>query len=307
MLKTSSLYSTPYMDQQQYVLFSTSISGGLANAFSRTCIAPLERIRLQLAVDSSQHANGFTCLKHIVQQEGIAGLWAGNVLNTIRIFPQGMVAFSIKDGLPLLFPESIRHTKTEKCISGLLSGIISLSIVYPLDFLRIRMTTSPNVYRNWHQALRTVYQESGFRGLYNGVSYGNLWAGPYYLIQFSSYDFMKSQWLKRNPDHLTLPPYIGLLFGCLAGIICVAAVYPLESTRRKLQVQGIGGRPKVYTSWWNCFTKTIKDHGYVGLYRGLCANLVKAPLSIGIVFATYETLMKYAFNVNKDSLCAKNK
>jgi len=36
----------------------------------------------------------------------------------------------------------------------------------------------------------------------------------------------------------------------------------------------------------------VSKEGFRGLFRGLGANLLKSPLSIAIVFGTYESLMK---------------
>lgn len=281
---------------KNFDLFASAFSGGLANAISRTCVAPLERTRLQLAVDS-HHVNALQCVRSIVHKEGFAGLWAGNTLNVLRIFPQGAIAFWIKDGIPAVLPTSIQGTTLGMCIGGLIGGIISMSAVYPLDYVRIRMTTSPTVYPNWYSGLHRVYQEGGLQALYKGVSHSNAWAGPYYLVQFTSYDTLKQYWLRSTQTN-ALSPIQGLILGCISGMLCVAAAYPLESIRRKLQVQGIGGRPILYNSWFDCFTKTIRQTGVTGLYRGLGANLVKAPLSIGITFASYEFLMRYVFHSN---------
>jgi len=47
-------------------------------------------------------------------------------------------------------------------------------------------------------------------------------------------------------------------------------------------VQGVGGRPVLYSGWMDCFRKTVAKEGYKGLYRGLGANMIKTPPSIAI-------------------------
>lgn len=62
------------------------ISGGIAGAISRTCVAPLETIRTHLMVGSS--GNSTTEVFHnILQNDGWKGLFRGNLINVIRVAP----------------------------------------------------------------------------------------------------------------------------------------------------------------------------------------------------------------------------
>lgn len=74
----------------QYYSVCNFLSGGTANAISRTLVAPLERIRLSMQVDSNKYQSTYQCTKHILQNEGITGFYRGNWLNVLRIFPQGI-------------------------------------------------------------------------------------------------------------------------------------------------------------------------------------------------------------------------
>ena len=62
------------------------ISGAIAGAVSRTCVAPLETIRTHLMVGSS--GNSTTEVFHnIMQTDGWKGLFRGNFVNVIRVMP----------------------------------------------------------------------------------------------------------------------------------------------------------------------------------------------------------------------------
>jgi solute carrier family 25 phosphate transporter 23/24/25/41 len=66
----------------------------------------------------------------------------------------------------------------------------------------------------------------------------------------------------------------------------------LESIRRKLQTQGVAGRPVQYAGIVDCAAKVVQTSGVRGLYAGLAANLLKAPFNVGIMFLTYEEILK---------------
>ena len=45
--------------------------------------------------------------------------------------------------------------------------------------------------------------------------------------------------------------------------------YPIDLLRRRLQLQGIGGEPKLYTGPFNAISTIIKNDGFFALYRGM--------------------------------------
>jgi hypothetical protein len=301
-------------DTDLYKYFATTTSGGVANAISRTVVAPFERTRLQMAVDPTLYSSMINCMRHVVQKEGISGLWRGNVLNIVRIYPQGGISFLLKDTASLFYPKWFQESSYANPTSAILAGGISMSLVYPLDYVRVRMTVLPQgVYANWYQGLRTMHREGGIGALYEGLKYSNYWAMLYYGVQFTVYDKLKAIYLHfvhknenntQNPQLLsqskpsqkpTMPPLMGLLLGSISGVICMTTAYPLEAIRRKLQVQGIAGRPVLYKGLLDCARQIVQQHGFKGLYIGLGANMTKTPLSIGVTFACYEFFMKEVF------------
>lgn len=277
----------------------SSTSGAIANALSRTVVAPFERVRLQMAVDPMKYKNMIDCMRTIYLQEGIKGLWRGNVLNVIRIAPQGAIAFLCKDVVKDALPDRLRYTSVGLAIASMLSGAICMTAVYPLDFVRGRMTTCPGVYKSWQDALRIIYKQGGMKALFEGVNHSNSWAAVYYGVQFFAYDSLKqiySTTMRKFGREPSIDTSTGLLFGAISGSFCVSAAYPFESIRRKLQVQGFGGRPVKYDGWIDCFKKVVRtEGGYRGLFKGLGANMFKTPPSIAITFGAYEYLMKNVF------------
>lgn len=62
------------------------ISGAIAGAVSRTCVAPLETIRTHLMVGSSGSST-LEVFNNIMQTDGWKGLFRGNFANVIRVAP----------------------------------------------------------------------------------------------------------------------------------------------------------------------------------------------------------------------------
>lgn len=62
---------------------------------------------------------------------------------------------------------------------------------------------------------------------------------------------------------------------CLGGItggIEICITFPTEYVKTQLQLDEKGERKK-YNGIWDCAKKTVKSHGFFGLYRGLSVLL----------------------------------
>jgi len=71
----------------------------------------------------------------------------------------------------------------------------------------------------------------------------------------------------------------------------LAATFPLDLVRRRMQLEGVGGRARVYnTSLFGTFGHIFRNEGIRGLYRGILPEYYKVVPGVGIVFMTYETL-----------------
>ena len=75
--------------------FALVISGGVAGAVAKTCVAPLERIKLLNQVGQSAGIAA-TCNK-VIRNEGFAALWRGNTVNVIRMIPNKGVLLACSD------------------------------------------------------------------------------------------------------------------------------------------------------------------------------------------------------------------
>jgi len=87
-------------------------------------------------------------------------------------------------------------------------------------------------------------------------------------------------------------PIVGLGLGMFAGVFGTCCGFPLESARRKLQMQGTNGRPFVYSGILDCLMGTLKNEGIGGVFRGVGANCAKMAPASAITFACYERILE---------------
>nr|XP_055038460.1 mitochondrial glutamate carrier 1 [Misgurnus anguillicaudatus] len=63
-----------------------------------------------------------------------------------------------------------------------------------------------------------------------------------------------------------------LINGGIAGLIGVTCVFPIDLAKTRLQNQQNGS--SIYTSMYDCLSKTIRSEGFFGIYRGAAVNLM---------------------------------
>lgn len=90
--------------------------------------------------------------------------------------------------------------------------------------------------------------------------------------------------------------------GAAAGFVQSVICSPMELSKLRLQLQGLGVRPKhiffyhdpplTYTGPLDCITKVFKKNGFRGVMRGLPITVFRDMPCFGIYFASYEWLTR---------------
>ncbi|XP_027336642.1 mitochondrial substrate carrier family protein B [Abrus precatorius] len=282
------------------------LAGGIAGAFSKTCTAPLARLTILFQVQG-MHSDVAALSKpsiwreasRIVSEEGLRAFWKGNMVTIAHRLPYSAVNFyayeRYKNVLSSLMAENLSGNSSANplvhFVGGGLAGITAASATYPLDLVRTRLAAQRSLmyYRGISHAFSTICKEEGFLGLYKGLGATLLGVGPCIAISFSAYELLRSLWHSQRPDDSTA--VVGLACGSLSGIASSTATFPLDLVRRRMQLEGAGGRARVYnTGLFGAFGHIIQNEGVRGLYRGILPEYYKVVPGVGIAFMTYETL-----------------
>ncbi|KAG4921992.1 hypothetical protein AAZX31_18G171600 [Glycine max] len=306
----------PKNQQAQMGTVSQLLAGGLAGAFAKTCTAPLARLTILFQLHG-MHFDVAALSKpsiwgeasRIVNEEGFRAFWKGNLVTIAHRLPYSSVSFyayeRYKNLLHMLLREKHRgNTSADHFVhfvGGGLSGITAATATYPLDLVRTRLAAqrSSMYYRGISHAFTTICRDEGFLGLYKGLGATLLGVGPNIAISFSVYESLRSCWQSRRPDDSTV--MISLACGSLSGVASSTATFPLDLVRRRKQLEGAGGRARVYnTSLFGTFKHIIQNEGVRGLYRGILPEYYKVVPSLGIVFMTYETLKMLLSSIPRD-------
>lgn len=236
------------------------------------------------------------------KDEGFKGLFRGNGLNCVRIFPYSAVQFYIyqKIKLFLLKPGEIELNNWQRLSGGFIGGTASVAATYPLDLVRTRLSiqtanlakmdrskvkageATPGV---WKLLIKIYKEEGGVLALYRGIWPTTLGVAPYVAINFAVYEQ-----LKEMVDGSS--PLIKLVLGAAAGGVAQTLTYPFDLLRRRFQVLTMGTSELgfQYTSVWNALETIVKKEGVSGLYKGLTTNLFKVVPSMAVSWLTYDVM-----------------
>jgi solute carrier family 25 thiamine pyrophosphate transporter 19 len=286
-------------------------------------IAPLDviKIRLQLQIYSlsdqsnTQNAKGLAykgtlnTLKRIVREEGVTGLWKGNIPAEALYLTYGSVQFSAYTSISHLLDEIpapyTLPTSVSSFIGGAAAGACATTATYPLDLLRTRFAAQgrDRVYPSLLASIRHIAKHEGPRGFFRGLGAGVSQIVPYMGLFFTSYETLKP--VVANSAMWTPFGTSDAAAGVMASVLSKTAVYPLDTTRKRLQVQGpmrakySHGNIPEYSGVLHTLRHIWKNEGRRGLYRGLTVSLLKAAPASAVTMWTYERAMAAMLTMEK--------
>ncbi|KAH0928609.1 hypothetical protein HID58_014336 [Brassica napus] len=299
----------PSLNQKQGGSISHLVAGGISGAFAKTCTAPLARLTILFQIQGMQSETAILSspsiwreASRIVNEEGFRAFWKGNLVTVAHRLPYSAVNFYAYEEYNTLFYSNpvLKRFKGNASldvlvhfVSGGLAGMTAASATYPLDLVRTRLSAqrSSMYYQGVGHAFRTIIREEGFWGLYKGLGATLLGVGPSLAISFSAYNSLKTSWLSHRPNDSEV--MVSLSCGSLSGIASSTATFPVDLVRRRMQLEGAGGRARVYkTGLLGTFKHIFKAEGMRGLYRGILPEYYKVAPGVGIAFMAYEKLKK---------------
>ncbi|CAF2388874.1 unnamed protein product [Rotaria sp. Silwood2] len=298
--KTTSLSNT------QKVITSL-VAGGCAGATAKTTIAPFDRakINFQVRPDKFSYSVCFKFIRDTYRNDGFISLYRGNSANLVRVIPAAAIYFTAHEQWKrLLATDKYEKTPGRRFIAGSLAGLTSSTIVYPLDLARARMAvTNKTVYTNLYAVFVTVLRTEGVASLYRGALLSMIGVLPYSGCVFFTYESLKNIRLDYH-SHRPINKTERMLFGAISGLIGQTVSYPFDVVRRRLQTAAVI-RPNERTLGAIATArKIIREEGITsGLYKGVTMNWMKGPISVGVSFVTYDTLIKL---IRQSSLFAQN-
>lgn len=284
------------------------IAGGISGFLTRALTQPLDciKVRHQLQIEpikkdvGAKYTSTAQTLLLMFKEEGIRGLWKGHVPGQILSVTYGFGQFLAYDHFNR-HSRSIKffndHSDIRHIVGGGFAGAFGMSIATPFDVVRTRFIAQDKNrgYRNILEAFSTITKNEGLRGLFRGLVPGVTAIAPNAAIQFGTYNFLLERYNTfMHQDQAS--GHIVLLAGVFSGIIAKSCIYPLDLTKKRLQIQQFHGSRTTFgknittSGMFDCLRQTLKEEKLAGLYKGWAPAVIKSGAMSGLYFFFYEEI-----------------
>jgi len=180
----------------------------------------------------------------------------------------------------LLHNDAARHL-----LAGAAAGVVSNTIVAPLDIMRLNLMVSAQQ-KSWGGVAREIFAEGGVRAFWRGNTADVIRTIPSSAVRFYSFAVYKEN-LADVPA--LAPALVSLLAGGFAGMTAMALLFPLETVRTQMAMSGgVNGVTIMAFS-----RNLVATKGVGGLYQGLSTSLVSVMPYFGVRFGVYDALKRW--------------
>ena len=289
--------------------FKWFISGSIAGIVSRTITAPFERIKLQEQMEEQQRKRKrkgvLRRLLEIGKEEGIGGLFKGNLISCVKVIPASGIRFLSQEMNKRCFLQVTKQKKLttgQKLFVGAMSGTISIVLTHPLEILRTRLTLGSGsdfesgndvgVLRKWIDEMKRVVSV----GIFVGIVPAILGTAPFQAINFATYELLEEaartteivqEYLKSQPKLKAMLPSI---FGVISGAVAMGTLYPLDVIKRKMMIVKHGKHQQVGMK--KTIERIFDQDGMKGFYHGMWPAFFKVVPTVSINWFTFELCKK---------------
>lgn len=301
----------------------------MAGLISRFVIAPLDVVKIRLQLQSHslsdplsyQHIRGrgpiykgtISTFKTILATEGLTGLWKGNVPAELMYVSYSAIQFTTYRSTTQLLRRAAggEHAipgAVESFVAGASAGAAATAATYPLDLLRTRFAAQGNddrVYTSLRRAVAQIHRDEGPRGFFRGLAPALGQIVPFMGMFFAAYEAL------RPPLGALDLPFGGgdALAGTLASVVSKTGVFPLDTVRKRIQVQGPTRARYVHKNipdyiglgTLGTMRSILRTEGIRSLYRGLTVSLLKAAPASAVTVWTYERVLNTLISLNDAS------
>lgn len=193
------------------------MAGGVAGAISRTCTAPLDRLKVLLQVHGGRKQTSLSdTMRYMLDEGGVKGLWRGNGINVIKIAPESALKFWAYDEMKKLIKGDDRRDLEihERLMAGSCAGALSQTVIYPLEVLKTRLALrKTGQFQGILAFAKEMFEAEGLKVFYKGYWPNLFGIIPYAGIDLAVYETLKGYCIEKYVEENTNPSALVLL-GC---------------------------------------------------------------------------------------------
>nr|XP_057942720.1 solute carrier family 25 member 35 [Doryrhamphus excisus]XP_057942721.1 solute carrier family 25 member 35 [Doryrhamphus excisus]XP_057942722.1 solute carrier family 25 member 35 [Doryrhamphus excisus] len=252
---------------------------------------PLEVVKTRMQLQGELKSRGtyqvyyrnvFHAFYTIGKVDGLAGLQKGLMPGLVyQFFMNGvrLGSYAIIESSGYIHTDG-RVSAVKTIIAGAAAGVVGAVMGSPVYLVKTHLQSQSTIavghqykHKGMTHALAVIYKEHGILGLWRGASAAIPRVSVGSASQLSTFSsakelvvdlqvFPKDSWL------------VALSAGMISSVAVVLAMTPFDVVSTRLYNQPVDhqGKGQLYKGFTDCFSKTLKKEGLMGLYKGLGAS-----------------------------------
>lgn len=275
---------------------------------------PLITLSTRSQVESKRaHTTVLDATRHIIQREGVAGLFSGvdsavfgiSVTNFVYYYWYEFTRTAFEKAAIKAGRRGRKLTTIESMIAGAVAGSATVLMTNPIWVVNTRMTaranpTGNNSDRNIPmpstlREIRALYKEGGISAFFAGVFPALvLVINP--ILQYTIFEQLKNLLERRRKRSVT--PTDAFCLGAIGKLVATGLTYPYITVKSRMHVAGKDDKKEAVME---SLRRIIREEGWSGLYAGIGPKLVQSVITAAFLFAFKDAL----YNVTKAALAKR--
>ncbi|ODQ82181.1 hypothetical protein BABINDRAFT_31139 [Babjeviella inositovora NRRL Y-12698] len=246
---------------------------------------------------------------NVYKTEGFRALFKGLGPNLVGVIPARSINFftyGVSKDVLSQYLNGGKESTYIHLLAGISAGIVTSTATNPIWLIKTRLQLDKaknKAYKNSWDCFTSILKYEGAGALYRGLSASYL-GSVESTIQWVLYEQMKSlineRSLKNHQEGKVRTSWDSVMewsqrsgAAGAAKFFASLITYPHEVVRTRLRQAPPtkDGRPK-YTGLMQCFKLVIKEEGFISMYGGLTAHLLRTVPNSIIMFGTWEIVIK---------------
>ncbi|KAI0798173.1 mitochondrial tricarboxylate transporter [Abortiporus biennis] len=271
------------------------IAGTTAGAVEAFITYPTEFVKTRSQFSGGKKESPITIIRDTLRTKGVTGLYSGcSALVVGNALKAGVRFVSYDHFKHLLADAEGKVSPARSLLAGLGAGMMeALFAVTPSETIKTKLiddAKSPNPrFKGLIDGTSCIVREEGLRGIYRGLFPVMMRQGANSAVRFTTYTTLKQFVQSTAPPGQTLPTSITFGIGAIAGLVTVYTTMPLDVI--KTRMQSLTARQQ-YSNSFHCGYRIFTEEGILRFWAGTTPRLVRLMLSGGIVFTSYENIMR---------------
>jgi len=294
---------------QQSDNIAHALAGAGGGLFAMALTYPLITLSTRAQVESKRaDTSTLAAVKHIINREGLGGLYAGldsalfgiSVTNFVYYYWYEWTRSFFEKAAVTSGRASKKLTTIESMIAGAIAGSATVLLTNPIWVVNTRMTARksdsgenelpggekrPAKKPSTIGTLLSLLRDEGPSSLFAGVLPALvLVINP--ILQYTIYEQLRNVIEKRRK----VGPKDAFYLGALGKLLATSITYPYITVKSRAHV-ATKNDPR--EGMWKSLNTIVKDEGYSGLYKGIVPKVSQSVLTAAFLFAFKDVLYEW--------------